>query len=242
MARTPVQAAGGIVTRCDAPLIAVVRLRKRDHWVLPKGKLDPGETARDAAEREVVEETGHDVTVHEFVGTVVYEAGGRPKIVHFWRMEAETVQSHALMRDIKAVAWLPLEAAIAQLTRNHEQAFLAEIGPMVLEASQTARLARALPAREQVEDIAAEDIAAEEVPLADAVVAAPPSVPARDASLLAGKGAVAARPVLAAVGPMPAMAAPALRPALSTPALRALVSPRPTWFTRAWRWLSRDDS
>ncbi len=45
----------------ETPLIAVVRLRKRNEWVLPKGKLDDGETPREAAEREVLEETGHDV-------------------------------------------------------------------------------------------------------------------------------------------------------------------------------------
>jgi 8-oxo-dGTP pyrophosphatase MutT (NUDIX family) len=67
MSRAPVLAAGGIVLRQEAtPLIAVVRLRKRNEWVLPKGKLDDGETPRDAAEREVWEETGHDVSVHEF--------------------------------------------------------------------------------------------------------------------------------------------------------------------------------
>jgi len=50
MARAPVLAAGGIVLRRGiTPLIAVVRLRKRNEWVLPKGKLDDGETARDAA-------------------------------------------------------------------------------------------------------------------------------------------------------------------------------------------------
>ena len=42
-----------------------------------KGKLDDGETPRAAAEREVLEETGHDVSVHEFLGTLVYESGGR---------------------------------------------------------------------------------------------------------------------------------------------------------------------
>ena len=57
MSRAPVLAAGGIVLRQEAtPLIAVVRLRKRNEWVLPKGKLDDGETPRDAAEREVLEE------------------------------------------------------------------------------------------------------------------------------------------------------------------------------------------
>ena len=39
------------------PQIAVVRLRKGE-WVLPKGKPDDGETPRDAAMREVLEETG----------------------------------------------------------------------------------------------------------------------------------------------------------------------------------------
>ena len=78
MARLPVLAAGGIVLRREQPpRIGVVRLRKRDEWVLPKGKLDDGETARAAAWREVVEETGHNVTVHEFLGTLVYEPGGR---------------------------------------------------------------------------------------------------------------------------------------------------------------------
>ncbi len=67
-------AAGGIVLRQEQPpRFAVVRLRKRNEWVLPKGKLDDGETPRAAAEREVMEETGHAVSVHEFLGTLVYE-------------------------------------------------------------------------------------------------------------------------------------------------------------------------
>lgn len=89
MARAPVMAAGGIVLRRGpTPLIAIVRQRKRNEWVLPKGKLDDGETPREAAHREVLEETGHDVAIHEFLGTLVYQSGGRSKVVHFWRMEA----------------------------------------------------------------------------------------------------------------------------------------------------------
>src|ERR1700741_2587909 len=124
MARTPVLAAGGIVLRqAAAPLGGVVRLRKNNEWVLPKGKLDRGETPRAAAEREVNEETGHDVSVHEFLGTLVYEAGGRFKVVHYWRMETSAEPTHELMDDIRAVDWLPLDAAVERLSRAYERAF-----------------------------------------------------------------------------------------------------------------------
>ena len=142
MARTPVLAAGGIVLRQEmAPLIAVVRLRKRNEWVLPKGKLDDGETPRAAAEREVREETGHDVAVHEFLGTLVYESGGRSRVVHYWRMEANGGQVHPLMKDVRAVDWLPLDVALVRLSRDHERAFLANVGPLAFEAAATGGIA-----------------------------------------------------------------------------------------------------
>ena len=137
MVRTPVQAAGGIVLRREAtPLIAVVRQRKRNEWVLPKGKLDAGETARAAAEREVLEETGHTVFVHEFLGTLVYDSNGRSKVVHYWRMEAGLAPARNLMRDVEAVDWLPLDRAVKRLSRDHERAFLENVGPLALAAAE----------------------------------------------------------------------------------------------------------
>ena len=139
MARSPVLAAGGIVLRqARPPLIAVVRLRKGE-WVLPKGKLDDGETARDAAMREVWEETGHDVFVHEFLGTLAYDAGGRSKIVHYWRMEASGKPTREPMDDVSAVDWLTLEAAVERLSRDRERAFLANVGPFALESARRSR-------------------------------------------------------------------------------------------------------
>jgi len=135
MARSPVLAAGGIVLRPgQTPLVAVVRLRKRNEWVLPKGKLDDGETPRAAAEREVNEETGHDVSVHEFLGTLVYDSRGGSKVVHFWRMEAGHEPVRKLMRDVKAVEWLPLDDALDRLSRGYERAFLEQVGPIALSA------------------------------------------------------------------------------------------------------------
>src|SRR5260370_42508858 len=131
MVRAPVLAAGGIVLRGgETPLIAVVRLRKRNEWVLPKGKLDDGETARDAAMREVVEETGHEVSVHEFLGTLVYESGGRSKVVHYWRMETIGEQVYELMDDVKAVEWLPPHRALARPAARQHRALLSQLGSL----------------------------------------------------------------------------------------------------------------
>ena len=136
MARTAVLAAGGIVLRqAVTPLVAVVRLRKRNEWVLPKGKLDHGETPRAAAEREVNEETGHDVSVHEFLCTLVYDSRGGAKVVHYWRMEAGREPVRKLMRDVKTVEWLPLSDAVERLSRGYERAFLERVRPIALSAA-----------------------------------------------------------------------------------------------------------
>src|ERR1700760_1196315 len=150
MARVPVMAGGGMVLRGEhPPLIAVVRLRKRDEWVLPKGKLDEGETARAAAKREVLEETGHNVTVPEFLGTLVYEAGGRSKVVHYWRMEAGGTQTRELMHDIRAVDWLPLDEALVRLSRAYERTFLEHVGPLAVSV-----MSRRLKAKAQAQTTA----------------------------------------------------------------------------------------
>ena len=123
-----------MLRRAATPLVAIVRLRKRNEWVLPKGKLDNGETPRAAAEREVNEETGHDVSVHEFLGTLVNDSRGGAKVVHFWRMEAGRDPVRKLMRDVKAVEWLPLTDAVDRLSRGYERAFLEQVGPIALSA------------------------------------------------------------------------------------------------------------
>ncbi|MGF6306911.1 8-oxo-dGTP diphosphatase [Bradyrhizobium sp. i1.8.4] len=177
MARTPVLAAGGIVLRRDAPQhFAVVRLRKRNEWVLPKGKLDDGETARAAAEREVLEETGHAVDVHEFLGTLVYESGGRSKVVHYWRMDAGGKAVHELMSDIREVDWLPLDAALDRLSRSYERTFLENVGPIALQAAANAERKRRVRLRAAAAERRRARLATDEPVAGTPVVVDPPAV------------------------------------------------------------------
>ncbi len=46
--------------------------------------------------------------------------------------------THKLMRDVKAVDWLPLEEAVERLSRGYERAFLEQVGPIALAAANGA--------------------------------------------------------------------------------------------------------
>jgi 8-oxo-dGTP diphosphatase len=153
MARAPVMGAGGIVVREGArPLIALVQRRKDDAWVLPKGKLKRKEEPIAAAEREVVEETGFTVEIREYLGAISYKAGRKPKLVEFWRMQAVSKIGRKPARDIKAVQWLPLDAAIARLELPLEQLFLRNVGPRVLAPVTESAPSIAAPAAAPVPD------------------------------------------------------------------------------------------
>jgi 8-oxo-dGTP diphosphatase len=106
----------------------------------------------------VLEETGHEVAIHEFLGTLVYQSGGRSKVVHFWRMEAEGGQVRKLMNDIKAVDWLTLDDALARLSREYERAFLVQVGPIALAAAGLVPAAVAEPTPEPTPPLADNDI------------------------------------------------------------------------------------
>jgi 8-oxo-dGTP diphosphatase len=143
MANKTIRAAGGIVVRNGArPLIAVVQRAKDELWVLPRGKLKSDESPIAGARREVVEETGHRVRVRGFLGSITYRARGRPKVVLFWRMQAAVNPSRDVMKDIMAVEWLPLSAAVRRLSYPLEKLFLRSVGRAALRQRKQRRKAR----------------------------------------------------------------------------------------------------
>lgn len=124
-ARSQVLAAGGIVLHPGPePLVAIVKRRKDNGWVLPKGKLAAGERPIVGARREAVEETGHEVAVHEFLGVVTYPIRDGVKLAQFWRMVALDRPPRTLARDIRTMEWVSLVEAIERLRLPPEQLFL----------------------------------------------------------------------------------------------------------------------
>ena len=85
-----VRAAGGLVCRPGrdgVTEVAVVHRPAQDDWTLPKGKLEPGESAEHAALREVQEETGLRCEIVRPAGCTAYVDGrGRDKVVCYWVM------------------------------------------------------------------------------------------------------------------------------------------------------------
>ena len=132
MSRT-IHAVGGIAVRKGArPRVAVVQRSKDKLWVLPRGKLRRDERPVVGARREVVEETGFRVEVCDFLGVITYQARGRPKVVRFWLMRAEAEPSFEVMKDIVAVEWLSLGAAVKRLSYPLEKLFLTNIGRLAI--------------------------------------------------------------------------------------------------------------
>ena len=129
MANATIHAVGGIAVRKGArPRVAVVQRSKDKLWVLPRGKLRRDERPIVGARREVVEETGFRVEVGEFIGAISYQTRGRAKVVLFWLMRAEAEPSFELMKDIVAVKWLSVGAAVKRLSYPVEKLFLTNVG------------------------------------------------------------------------------------------------------------------
>jgi len=123
----PVLAAGAVCWRLvdGKPRILLVHRGDRADVSLPKGKLDPGETLPQTAQREILEETGLKVTLGAKLDVVEYRLpNGREKIVHYWSAE---VDEHVLElatftpnNEIAALEWVPLEKARKKLTYKHD--------------------------------------------------------------------------------------------------------------------------
>lgn len=135
-----VHSAGGVLVTLIAnmPYTVVLHRRHPDEWRLPKGKLRLAETSREAAVREVAEETGITSTARDFLGQTEYEyvepASNRNvrKQVRYYlmpvaRRQTITVESATFDRGL----WVPLVEAERLLTFENERRILREASACV---------------------------------------------------------------------------------------------------------------
>jgi 8-oxo-dGTP diphosphatase len=129
-----VVAAGAVVLRREdgVPEVLLVHRPKYDDWTIPKGKLDPGEDARTAAVREVLEETGVHVRLGPPLPDQTYEfrngTGMRTKLVHYWvgRVRSGDGADYAPNEEIDEVRWVDVEKAAGLLTHERDHQTLAD--------------------------------------------------------------------------------------------------------------------
>jgi 8-oxo-dGTP pyrophosphatase MutT (NUDIX family) len=125
--------AGGVVIRRVRGELVVAAIRPQgrgpDHWVLPKGLVEPGEQSLDAAVREVHEETGlrAEPVTRLPSSRYIYRRGSERvfKVVEWWLMRTLGgrigVIEEAMRVEVADARWLPLEEAQRMLAHGGER-------------------------------------------------------------------------------------------------------------------------
>jgi len=118
--------AGGLVYRRREGEVAVVLAARRHPesgalvWTIPKGHVEPGESSKAAAVREVREETGLEAEIEQQLGDITYwfarrDAEGRArrvwKRVRFFLMRSRGGRFRDRDREMDAVRWFSLDEA-----------------------------------------------------------------------------------------------------------------------------------
>lgn len=103
--------------------IAVIHRPRYDDWSLPKGKVDPGETAPRAAVREVREETGAHAILGRRLDLVSYPIDQGVKKVFYWAARSiggEFVPGN----EVDGLVWLPIAEAMQKLDYTQDRKVL----------------------------------------------------------------------------------------------------------------------
>jgi tRNA nucleotidyltransferase (CCA-adding enzyme) len=104
----------------------LIKNKRSAHWGFPKGHLEKGETNLEAAKREVLEETGIHVDIHDgFESVSKYKVRGKiDKKVSIFVGTTEDVNTTIQEAEIEDYIWLPYSSALPQLRYENDKVIL----------------------------------------------------------------------------------------------------------------------
>ena len=133
---------GGVAFREYAGQIEVVLISvgAAEHWQLPKGLVDQGESPEEAAQREVREEGGVETTLLHPIDKIDYwyvsKVAGTPtrfhKFVYFFLLRYLTGDPVQYDHEVNEARWVEIDQAKAMLTFESEKKVLAKVKDLIL--------------------------------------------------------------------------------------------------------------
>lgn len=135
--------AGGVAFRWhdSESQIAIVSMKPKLRWQLPKGIVDPGETPEITAVREVGEEAGIETKLLDLIETIEYwyrsTKYGKPvrfhKFVHFYLLEYVSGDISNHDHEVEEARWVSLEEAIEMLAFKGEREVVEKARELILK-------------------------------------------------------------------------------------------------------------
>ncbi len=118
--------AGCLPTRGKPPTVEVLLVTSRytGEWIAPKGSIEQGEAAIDAAVREAEEEAGVRGRVSRHLGRFTYARGPGGAVVEAFELEVSEELDHWPEQLQRRRRWFPLAEALATVKRPEVLAML----------------------------------------------------------------------------------------------------------------------
>ena len=133
--------AGGVAFRWQdsLPELAIVSMKPKLRWQLPKGIVDPGESPQITAVREVREEAGIETDLISSIETIEYwyrsTKYGKPvrfhKFVHFYLLEYRRGDVSDHDHEVEEARWVSFEEAIHMLAFKSEREVVEQAREMI---------------------------------------------------------------------------------------------------------------
>jgi len=133
--------AGGVIYRVKngEVMVCLIKTPPKGHWQLPKGLVDENESLKEAAVREVKEETGLDGISEGRIDKIDYwfwlKEGGEKvrhhKIVYFYLVKYKGGSTKDHDQEVEEACWFSFDKALDEISFKSEREIIQKAGKML---------------------------------------------------------------------------------------------------------------